>query len=199
MRVTLAGRPHGAAVLALAAGALIACKSPHPGAADAGPPASDSATVTAATTIDAAPPADDAVPPDSSDELTTRVKHLLEAIAKDDAGLAADIRFPRDGWLATRDASDPGKDWEKQVAGPFRRAVHRLSRRHQKELDRAQFVTIEIGRAVTQVLPKKHGWKKPLWTTHESRITFVVDGRTRTLAVREMTAWRGAWYVTRLR
>jgi hypothetical protein len=34
---------------------------------------------------------------------------------------------------------------------------------------------------------------------HESRLTFVVDGHTRSLSIREMTAWRGAWYVTRLR
>jgi hypothetical protein len=32
-----------------------------------------------------------------------------------------------------------------------------------------------------------------------SRITFVIDGRTRTLPLRELTAWRGEWYVTRLR
>jgi hypothetical protein len=33
----------------------------------------------------------------------------------------------------------------------------------------------------------------------DSRLTFVVDGRTKTLTIREMTAWRGAWYITRLR
>jgi hypothetical protein len=138
------------------------------------------------------------MPPETSDELTTRTRHLLEAIAKDDAQLAADIQFPRDGWLLTHDGADPGKDWEKRVAGPFRRAVHSLSRHH-KELDRAELVSIEVGRTMVQVTPKKHGWKKALWTVRESRMTFVVDGRTRTLPIREMTAWRGAWYVTRLR
>jgi hypothetical protein len=29
-------------------------------------------------------------------------------------------------------------------------------------------------------------------------LTFVVDGRTHAMSIREMTAWRGAWYVTRL-
>jgi len=32
-----------------------------------------------------------------------------------------------------------------------------------------------------------------------SRLTFLVAGHTRTLSIREMTAWRGAWYVTRFR
>jgi hypothetical protein len=142
-------------------------------------------------------PTDDSIPPISSEELTVRAKHLLEAIAQDNGDLASDILFPRDGFIATRDAADPGKDWEKRVAHPFRRAVHALSRHH-KDLDRAQFASLELGHSMTQATPKRHGWQKPLWIVTGSRITFVVDGRTRTLPVREMTAWRGAWYVTRL-
>ncbi len=76
--------------------------------------------------------------------------------------------------------------------------MHALSRRH-TDLDRAQFVSLEAGTRRGQATPRRHGWKKPLWTVHGSRLTYVVDGRTRTLPIREMTAWRGAWYVTRLR
>ena len=126
-----------------------------------------------------------------------RAKHLLEAIAQDNVDLASDILFPRDGWTTTRDAADPGKEWEKRVARPFRKALHSLSRHH-KDLDRAKFASLELGHSMTQASPKKRGWQKPLWIVTGSRLTFVVDGRTRTLPVREMTAWRGAWYVTRL-
>jgi hypothetical protein len=171
------------------------------GAADAGPAAGDASAEAsapdAAGAAGAAGPADDALAPTSSEELTLRAKHLLEAIAQDNADLASDIVFPRDGWLATREAADPGKDWEKHVARGFRHTVHALSRRH-KDFDRAQFASLELGHSMTQVTVKKHGWQKPLWTVTGSRLTFVVDGRTRTLPVRELTAWRGAWYVTRL-
>jgi hypothetical protein len=146
---------------------------------------------------DAAPP-DDSIPAPSSEDLTVRARHLLEAIAKDNSDLGTDILFPRDGWLATRDAADPGKDWDKRVAAPFRRSVHALSR-GREDLDRAQQVTLEIGHTVVQVTPRRHSWKKPLWTVRGSRLTYVVDGHTRTLSIHEMTAWRGAWYVTRLR
>jgi hypothetical protein len=146
--------------------------------------------------VDAAPP-DDSIPSTSSDELTGRARHLLEAVGKDDPDLATDMLFPRDGWLATRDAADPGKEWEKRVAAPFRRAVHADARHH--EIDRAQLVSLELGRAMLQSTPKRHGWKKPLWMVHGSRLTYVVDGHTRALPIRELTAWRGAWYVTRLR
>ena len=146
--------------------------------------------------VDAAP-ADDAIPPTSSEELAVRARHLLEAIAQNNSELASDILFPRDGWLATRDAADPGKEWEKRVAHPFEKMLRVLSHRH-PDLGRAQFASLELGHSMTQATPKRHGWQKPLWIVTGSRLTFVVDGRTRTLPVREMVAWRGAWYVTRL-
>jgi hypothetical protein len=164
-----------------------------PGPIDAGP---DGRSDAAMPVLDAAPP-DDSIPSTSSDELTGRARHLLEAVGKDDPDLATDILFPRDGWLATRDAADPGKEWEKRVAVPFRKAVHVDSRHH--EIDRAQLVSIELGHAMVQSTPRRHGWKEPLWIVHGSRLTYIADGHTRTLPIREMTAWRGAWYVTRLR
>jgi hypothetical protein len=168
-------------------------------AADASPagaavPAGASASATPA----AASAPDDAAPPVTGQELTGRVRHLLEAIGRDDAALASDILFPRDGWVATRDALDPGKDWDHHVAAPFRKAVHAFGRHH-PGLDRAQVASIDLGAAVTQATPRRRGWKKPLWTVLGSRVTFLVDGHTRTLSIREMTSWRGAWYVTRLR
>jgi hypothetical protein len=150
-----------------------------------------------AAVVDAAPPPDDSILPPPSEELTRRARHLLEAIAQDDTALASDMIFPRDGWLATRDAPDPGKDWNRRVVEPFRRAVDALARR--KLQPEAQTVSLELGRAVVQATPRRHGWKKPLWTVRGSRLTFVAAGHTRTLAIREMVAWRGAWYVTRLR
>jgi hypothetical protein len=192
----------GLAVLALtvlAAPALAGCRGLRGGAGDAGADAGANRGAEAGpadASADAAP-ADDTIPPTASDELTGRAKHLLEAIAQDNIDLASDIVFPRDAWMTTRDAADPGKEWEKRVARPIRRAMHALARRH-KDLDRAQFASLELGRTMTQATLKKHGWTKPLWIVTGSHLTFVVDGRTRTLPIHEMTAWRGAWYVTRL-
>jgi hypothetical protein len=126
-----------------------------------------------------------------------RAGHLLEAISQDDPTLAGDILFPRDGWLSTRDAPDPGKNWEGHVASPFRRRLHTLWRQH-KDLEHAQVVSLVLGGAIRQTAPRRHAWKKPMWTANDSRLTFVTDGRTRVISIHEMVAWRGAWYVTRL-
>jgi hypothetical protein len=201
--MTLASLIRGHLVVAVAC-ALGGCKGhPAEAAADAATITADAGTEPATPSPSASSPAttappDDAIPPTTGDELTARARHLLEAIGKDDPELASDILFPREGWLAMRDAADPGKEWEKRIAAPFRKAVH-ADGRHKEGLDGAQLVSFELGHAMVQGTPKKHGWKKPLWTVHGSRLTYVVAGHTRTFTIREMTAWRGAWYVTRLR
>jgi hypothetical protein len=186
-----------AAAVVLSVCAVLGC-NPSRGAGDAGAVdgATDAKEAAAASAAEAAPP-DDAIPPVSSDDLTVRARHLLEAIERDEAALATDILFPRDAWIATRDAADPGAEWDRRVSAPFGRSVHALARRH-KDLDRAKLVSVELGHAVVQVTTRRHAWKKALWTVHGSHLTMVIDGHTHTLPVREMTAWRGAWYVTRL-
>lgn len=191
-------RPHAALVLILATGLLSGCPSSPGAATDAGPKdARAEASATAAAASDAGP-ADDPLPPSSSDEMTTRQKHLLEAIAHDNADLATDMIFPRDAYLSVRDSADPGKAWDAKVSSAFRKNVHTLHKRTHG-IEKAQFVSFELGKSVQQATPKKREWKRPLWRVKRSRLTFTVDGKTQRIDIGEMTGWHGAWYVTKLR
>lgn len=191
-----------ASALACVCAALAGCNPTTPARADAGdggrPDAgkADGGSRAAATTADAGA-ADDLMPAASSEELTGRARHLIEAITQDNPDLASDIMFPREGYVAVRDVGDPTKAWEKQVQNPFRKALHRL--RKKKGMERAQFVSFELGHAVVQSGMRRGGWKKPLWVVKHSKVVYTVDGRSYRLDVSEMTGWRGAWYVTRLR
>ena len=139
-----------------------------------------------------------ALPPPANEELLARMRHLLEAIAQSNAELANDVVFPRDAYVAARDSVDPQKAWDKRVSGLFRRSVERTHKRT-KGIENAKFVGFELGHAVAQLTPKKHDFKKPLWRVKHSKLTFTIDGKVRHLDIAELTAWRGAWYVTRLR
>jgi hypothetical protein len=143
-------------------------------------------------------PADDSLPPSTSDELTTRAKHLLEAIQKDDGDLAADLVFPRDAYLTVKDVADPGKHWDAKVLAAFRAQIHKLHL-HTKGVDHAAFVSFEVGQPVVQALPKKKDLKRTLWRAHRSRLHFTVDGKALHIEVAEMTGWQGSWYVTHLK
>ena len=143
-------------------------------------------------------PAIDALPPSPSDDLTTRARHLLEAIAKDDPGLAADIVFPRDAYVAAKDAADPGKQWDDKVLAAFQRSVHALHKRT-PNVERAQFSDFEVGVPISQVVPKKHDMKVALWRVRHGRLGFTIEGKESRFDVGEMMSWKGAWYVLSLR
>jgi hypothetical protein len=148
---------------------------------------------------DGGPSPDDLVMPQpATEELSARMRHLLEAVAQNNPDLANDALFPRDAYIATRDAADPQKAWEKKLSGAFRRAVERTHKRT-KGMENARFVAFELGHSLVQVTPKKRDFKRPLWRVKHSKLTFAVEGKERHLDIAEMTAWRGAWYVTRLR
>jgi hypothetical protein len=200
-----------AALLALVAVAAACTPAPASAPADAGsvlpaqaaasPDAGDAATSPLFTGVvapqDAGPP-DESIPASNPGELTTRGKHLLEAIAHDTPDLATDIVFPRDAYSLSRDSADPGKQWDKRITAAFQKDVHTLHKRI-KMAETAQFISFEIGHSVTQITPKKKEWKKPLWKVRHSKLSFSVQGKVQRIEIDEMTSWRGAWYVTKLR
>jgi len=143
-------------------------------------------------------PADDAMPDATSLTLTVRARHLLEAIAKDSPDLATDVIFPRDGYLLARDDKDPAKVWDAKLKPAFARDVGRLNKR-MKGAVRAIFVSFELGKQIVRITPKKHDYRSPLWRVKHSSLQVTIDGRDHRIDVAEMVAWRGNWYVTRLR
>jgi hypothetical protein len=186
--------------------ALAGCKPGAGGKSDAGADARapiDSGTLEAGATssaspVDAASPDDVTLPAATSDELTLRAQHLFEAIMRDNPDLASDILFPRDAFEKAHDSADPGRVWDGKLSASFRRGVHALHKRT-KGIEHGLFVSFEIGRTVTQAIPRRHEWKLPLWRVSHARLTYLVDGRTARLDIGELTSWRGAWYVTKLR
>ena len=139
---------------------------------------------------------DEQIPATTSEDLTARGKHLLEAIAHDNPDLGADMLFPRDAYVSVKDLNDPGRYWDRKVVTQWTRRIHKLHRRH--GMERAQFQAIELGHTVLQPLPKHKEWKKSLWTVKKSKLVYSIDGKTMRLDLPEMTAWHGAWYVSRL-
>jgi hypothetical protein len=147
---------------------------------------------------DTGAPQDNALPPPVSEEFTSRARHLLEAIAKDDPSLATDIVFPRDAYLLAKDSDEPGKQWDTKVMGAFRKQVHLLHKRT-SSVGRAQFTSFEIGQPIGQIVPKRHDMRLALWRVRHSRLGFSVDGKAAHFDVGELLSWQGAWYVVELR
>lgn len=159
----------------------------------------DAATDAPPPVIDAAPPAasfDDF--PDAGSDLDTRAKHLLEAIAQNDASLAADIVLPREAFIAARDAQDPATLYDGKFKNTFAAHIARIHR-HEKGIEQAVFVSFTLGQNPQRAVPRKHDWKESVWRATRSTLTFTIDGRVHRIEITEMIAWRGNWYVAHLK
>jgi len=178
--------------------ALVRC-TPRTGTPDAGAlPALDAGMDSAEANAPDTGTPDDALPLSESDDLTTRARHLLEAIAKDDPSLATDIIFPRDAYLLAKDAADPGKQWDNKVMGAFQKQVHLLHKRT-SGVERAQFTSFEIGQPIGQVVPKRRDMRLTLWRVRHSRLNFTIEGKALRFDLGELMSWKGAWYVVQVR
>ncbi len=170
-----------------------AAHSDASGLADAG--ASDASPHDAALVTD-----DETVVPMTSEEWVTRSKHLVEAVAADNPELAIDFLLSKDAYTqlyAEYAKKDATRAWERHMKKPFERAIHRLHRRrHSKD---AKFGRFELGTRLVKGPVGKGKQRRHVWHARGSRIFYTIEGREHHIAIREMIAWRGAWYISRLR
>ncbi len=139
--------------------------------------------------------ADDVVPM-TSEELTVRAKHLVDAIVADNAELAVDFLLSREAYAATHTGKDLGRQWEAKIKRPFSRAIHRLHRK--RRIDHATFGSFQLGSKMTKK-PLRHGRKNTsYWHVQRSTLTIQIEGKSLTLRITELAAWKGAWYILRL-
>jgi hypothetical protein len=209
--------PYVAVSVALLGASILGCKTappveagahalasakpqPEAGLPDAGVPAnvgtdggpSDASAHDAALITD-----DETAVPMTSEELVARSKHLVEAVAGDNPELAMDFLLSKDAYAQFYAEKDLTRAWERHMKRAFARAIHRLHRRrHSKD---AKFARFELGTRLVKGPVGKGKHRHHVWHAHGSRIFYTVDGREHPIAIREMIAWRGAWYISRLR
>ena len=150
-----------------------------------------------ASTVDAALAQDDETAvPMTNEELVTRSKHLVEAIAGDNAELAIDFLLSKDAYAQFYAEKDATRAWERHMKKAFARTIHKLHQRRHSE--GARFVRFELGTRLVKSSVGKGKSKRQVWHSRGSKIYFTLDGKQRHIAIREMIAWRGAWYIARL-
>lgn len=174
----------------------IAAETTNPGAAPRSPATRDAlgAGLSPAESLEPEEPS----PPPSSPDLDRRMRHLVEAIAQDDARLAQDVLLPREAYIALRDVTDPARAFDTKLAAAFKAQVHR---QHKKThgIEAASFTRFELGSQLTKAPAKRRDMKRGTWRARHARLTYSVNGKPHHVDVRELVAWRGNWYVLRLR
>lgn len=162
---------------------------------------SSSAAPSASTEVPAPPPHDvdpqnKKKPSLASDDLTTRARHLFEALKADDPKLGADFFFPRDPFLPLKDIAKPGKYWD-QLFRIYENDIHELHRKHGDWSD-AAFVSFELGSPPTWVKPGEEANKIGYYRTFNGKLRYSAKDKTRTIEVKTIISWDDGWYVTHL-
>lgn len=151
----------------------------------------------AAPAVPAIVPESHTVPPRQSDELTLRMRHLMEAIANDNADLGRDLLYPRKAFLKAHEGKDTAKLWDDTIYGAFKKEVHRL---HTKipGIARATFQSYDVGQVASDVPPRAREWVSLTHHARHGKLILIVDRKPVVIPIGELVAHNGYWYLVKL-
>jgi hypothetical protein len=141
-------------------------------------------------------------PPDTSDDLETRARHLLDAIAQNEPKLADDFFFPRAPFLPLKDVQDPGRYFD-QLLATYHRDISALHASRKNWSD-VTIVSFALGTPPGWVAPGKEYNKIGYFRSFHAKLRYRgrgdagSDARTSDIAVATLISWAGRWYVTHL-
>jgi hypothetical protein len=125
-----------------------------------------------------------------------RARRLFDAIVHDDPDRAMDFFFPSEAFDIVKAIPDPMAYYRRLLAR-YLQDIHDL---HQStpDLDRAQFVRLDLVRRGGWVAVREEGNRLPYWASRHSAIVYRVDDQERRLEVRVLITWGERWYVIHL-
>lgn len=135
-------------------------------------------------------------PPDASEDLTERARHLFDAIVSDRSELADDFFFPREPFIPLKDVRDPARYFDGLIA-TYHQDIRRLHG-SRKSWDGAKFLSFELGSRPRWVKPGEEWNKIGYFRTFGGKLYYEITGRKRVLDVHTIISWDGRWYVTHL-
>lgn len=125
-----------------------------------------------------------------------RARRLFDAIVADDPLRAMDFFFPREAFLVLKGIADPGGYYDRLLAR-YVADIHALHA-GTADLDRAEYVRLEIARRGGWVTAGEEANRLPYWASRHSSIVYRVGDQERRLEVRVLITWGERWYITHL-
>ncbi len=123
-------------------------------------------------------------------------RRLFQAIVHDDPALAEDVFFPRDAFHLVKAMAHPERYYER-LHQRFLADIHNLHA-SLKDLDRAEFVELDLGRRGGWIKPGEEGNRLPYWAARHTSLYYRVGDERRSLEVRVLITWGPRWYVIHL-
>lgn len=141
--------------------------------------------------------------PSLDEELAHRLRHVLDAIAANNAALCHDAQLPRKAYVEDYAHKDPAKQFDRGIDPAFKKALARLHRRTRGH--ELTFVALDVPRGIEQLpIRDRDGWRVPTWSVRGAKIRATQrthapgERKDLTLDIGSLIYWRGAWYIEKM-
>lgn len=143
------------------------------------------------------PALESAPPRPGVDGAQDRARQLFEAIKQDDPELGMAFFMSREVFRQIKGVADPDRFYDRMLR-LFHRDVHALHEELGEDVERAEFVRLELSRRRGWVEVRQESNRLPYWAQRHNPLIYRVGDDKRRFEVRTMNAWDGEWYVTHL-
>jgi hypothetical protein len=139
------------------------------------------------------------LPSNSSAAFAARMQSLWQAVVTGDPAPALPSFFPLSAYLQVKAISNAQSDWQNRLIGYYDLDIQAAHQLLGPDAASAEFVgvTLPTARAVW-VLPGQEYNKGPYYRVYGTRLTYRVNGQTRSFGIFSLISWRGEWYVVHL-
>jgi hypothetical protein len=191
------------ALLDLSCGGSPARRLSQPAARPGGPASGLTAppiTMGATTTTDPGTLAQTHDLPSPADpSFALRIGDLWQAIVTGDSTIASPAFFPESAYLQTKAGGKNAADWRYRLLSMYRLDIGAAHALLGPDAPGAEFVSVSVPTArAAWVTPGQEQNKGPYYRVYGTRLTYWLDGRTRSFGIYSMISWRGQWYVVHL-
>jgi hypothetical protein len=140
------------------------------------------------------------VMPTGTDPLfTAGINALWQGIVDDNPQEALPFFFPKSAYLQVKALHNAGADYQNRLIGFYDLDVHAAHQLLGADAKDAKLVGVSVPtRAAQWILPGVEENKLSYYRVYGSRLTYTVNGRTKSFGLFSLISWRGVWYIVHL-
>lgn len=128
----------------------------------------------------------------------SRMRLLVEAVAKDKPSIAWPAFFPLAAYVQVKAIADPVTDWHVRLLADYDADIRTVRSTLGPKVDTATFSSVSVAPGATWVLPGVEYNKGSYWRDYGTVVYCRVGGEIRHFVITSMISWRGEWYVVHL-
>jgi hypothetical protein len=124
---------------------------------------------------------------------------LWQAIVQNNPTIAMPFFFPKTAYLQVKAISSPSEDYQNRLIAWYKLDIEAAHKLLGSNASSAQFVSVTVPTGNAQwIVPGVEYNKGSYYRVFGARLTYRINGHTKSFGVFSLISWRGEWYVVHL-